>query len=96
MAHTQISFVSIADAEFLLDIIDIAEFLMSDSSFCSFAFDLRLYCFLDWFSFLCSYEPLFPTFFFSPFHCSGSVMHMESLILLGGHLMFVLCYLDYI
>ena len=57
---------------------------MSDSSFCSFAFNLRLYYFLDFFSFLCSYEPLSPTFFFSPFLCSGSMMHMESLILLGG------------
>ena len=41
LAHTEISFVSIVEVGFL-DILDVAELPMFDSSFYSFAFDLRL------------------------------------------------------
>ena len=81
-AHAEISFVAIVEIDFLLYMLDIAELPMSDSSFCSFAFGLRLYWFLNWFSFPCSYETFSPTFFFR--RCSGSVMLMKSLILLDG------------
>ena len=66
---------------------------MTDSSFCSFAFDLRLYCFLDFFlSFV--HMNLSPLLFSSPFSFVLGLCFIWSLwfSLVEFHLMFVLCY----